>query len=124
MVLCHELSEDEYLSNGKATVDIERKFYGLWTFAQALVVKAAEIVTERLQPYNPVLADAMKKQHQEILTTENIAPTDMTDVVSRIVSYLQTSLQQMIAINRKAKELWELEGQALRVSRNLNANKL
>ncbi len=124
MVLCHELSEDEYLPHGKPTVDIERKFYGLWTFDQNLVAKAAEILTERCRPYNPALADTIQKQHQEILKTEGVAPTDMSDVVSRIVSYLQTTQEQMIAINRQTRELWELEGQALRVSRNLNANKL
>ncbi|MDJ0556419.1 MAG: DICT sensory domain-containing protein [Microcoleaceae cyanobacterium MO_207.B10] len=124
MVLCHELSEDEYIVQGKPTVDTERKFYGLWTFDKTLVAKAAEILTERFRPYEPALADTIQKQHQQILTTEGIALTDMTDVVSRVVSYLQTSQQQMIAMNRQARELWELEGQALRVSRNLNANKL
>lgn len=124
MVLCHELSEDEYLPHGKPTVDIERKFYGLWTFDQTLVAKAAEILIERFRPYDPALADTIYKQYQEILTTEGIPPTDMTDVVSRVVSYLQTTQQQMIAMNRQSRELWELEGQALRVSRNLNANKL
>ncbi|MGK7919071.1 MAG: HD domain-containing phosphohydrolase [Trichodesmium sp.] len=124
MVLCHELSEDEYLPYGKPDVDIERKFYGLWTFDQNLVAKAAEILTERCRPYDPALADSIQKQHQEVITTEGIPDTDMTNVVSRIVSYLQTSQQQMIAINRQTRELWELEGQALRVSRNLNANKL
>jgi len=124
MVLCHELSEDEYLPHGKPTVDIERKFYGLWTFDETLVAKAAEILVERCRPYNPTLADTIQKQHQEIVTTEGVPPTDMTNVVSRIVSYLQTSQQQMIVMNRQTRELWELEGQALRVSRNLNANKL
>ena len=124
MVLCHELSEDEYLPSGKPTVDMERKFYGLWTFDETLVAKAAEILVERCRPYNPALADTIQKQHQEIVTTEEIPPTDMTNVVSRIVSYLQTSQQQMIAINKQTRELWELEGQALQVSRNINANKL
>ncbi|MEB3340677.1 DICT sensory domain-containing protein [Okeania sp.] len=124
MVLCHELSDDEYLPHGKPTVDIERKFYGLWTFEHDLVEKAAKILTERCRPYDPALADAIQKQHQEIIKAEGVAPTDMSDVVSRIVSYLQTTQEQMIAINRQTRELWELEGQALRVSRNLNANKL
>ncbi|MEM1169383.1 MAG: HD domain-containing phosphohydrolase [Cyanobacteria bacterium P01_H01_bin.35] len=124
MVLCHELSEDEYLPHGKPTIDIERKFYGLWTFDRNLVAKAAEILTERCRPYNPELADTIQKQHQAILKTKGMPPTDMSDVVSRIVSYLQTTQEQMIAINRQTRELWELEGQALRVSRNLNANKL
>ena len=124
MVLCHELSEDEYLPNCKPTVDIERKFYGLWTFDETLVAKAAEILVERCRPYNPELADTIQKQHQEIIETKGIAPTDMSGVVSRIVSYLQKTQEQMIAINRQTRELWELEDQALRVTHNLNTNKL
>lgn len=124
MVLCHELSDDEYLPEGKPEVDMERKFYGLWTFDQTLVPKAAEILIERMRPYNPQLADRLLQLHQEILTTEGPPLADMSGVVSRIVTYLQTSQQQLVAINRQTRELWELEGQAIKVSRNLNANKL
>ena len=124
MVLCYELSQDEYLTDGKPTADIERKFYGLWTFDETLVAKAAEIIVERCRPYNPALVDTIQKQYQEIVTTKETPPIDMTNVVSRIVSYLQTSQEQIIAMNKQTRELWELEGQALRVSRNINANKL
>ncbi len=123
-LLCHELSEDEYLPEGKPDVDIERKFYGLWTFDRQVVAKSAEILIERLRPYDPTLADQLRQKHQEILNTEAIAPADLSGVVSRIVTYLQSSQQQMIAVNRQTRELWELEGKALRFSRNLNANKL
>lgn len=124
MVLCHELSDDEYLPEGKPIVDIERKFYGLWNFDENLVAKSAEILIERMRPYNPSLADSLQQQHQQILSAKEAPQTDMSGVVSRIVTYLQTSQQQLIALNRQTRELWELEGQALRVSRNLNANKL
>src|SRR6185436_3720149 len=59
-----------------------------------------------------------------ILATPGPALADMSGVVNRIVNYLQSSQQQLVAVNRQSRELWELEGQALRVSRNLNANKL
>ncbi len=124
MVLCHELSEEEYLPEGKPTADIERKFYGLWNFDENLVAKSAEILIERMRPLNPTLADTLQEQHREILNATEIQQVDMSGVVSRIVTYLQTSQQQLIALNRQTRELWELEGQALRVSRNLNANKL
>ena len=124
MVLCHELSEDEYLPEGKPSADIERKFYGLWNFDESLVAKSAEILIERMRPYNPTLADSLLQQHREILNAKETPQTDMSGVVSRIVTYLQTSQQQLISLNRQTRELWELEGQALRVSRNLNANKL
>lgn len=123
-LLCHELSEAEYLPEGKPDVDMERKFYGLWTFDPQVVSKSADILIERFRPYNAGLADRLRQKHQEILDTEAIAPADLSGVVSRIVTYLQSSQQQMIAVNRQTRELWELEGKALRVSRNLNANKL
>lgn len=123
-LLCHELSADEYLPEGKPGADIERKFYGLWTFDRQVVAKSAEILIERLRPYAPTLADQLRQKHQEILSREAIAPADLSGVVARIVTYLQSSQQQMIAMHRQTRELWELEGKALRFSRNLNANKL
>ncbi len=124
MVLCHELREDEYPVNAKPTTDTERKFYGLWTFDQALVRKSAEILIERFRPYNSTLADQLHQQHQEIIGTSCLKVPDLTGVVSRIVTYLQSSQQELITVNRQTRELWELEGQAKRVSRNISANKL
>ena len=124
MVLCRELSHKEYLPEGKPEVDTERKFYGLWSFDQALVSAAAEIFIKQTQIYNPALADKLLDIHQEILATKGPPLADISGVVTRIVTYLQSSQQQMVSINRQTRDLWELEGQALRVSRNLNANKL
>ncbi|WP_413162876.1 HD domain-containing phosphohydrolase [Capilliphycus salinus ALCB114379] len=124
MVLCYELSEEEYLPQGLPSVDTERKFYGLWTFDSNLVRKSAEILIERIQPYNPELANQLQQQHQQIIGTTSTTIPDLSGVVSRIVTYLQTSQQELITINRQARELRELEGQAKRVSRNINANKL
>ena len=124
MVLCRELSDEEYLPEGKPEVDTERKFYGLWSFDQSLVSAAAEIFIEQTRHYNPPLADSLLEIHHEILATVGPPLADISGVVTRIVTYLQTSQQQMVAINRQSRDLWELEGQALRVSRNLNANKL
>lgn len=124
MVLCHELSEDEYRPHGKPSVDSERKFYGLWTFDRALVCKAAEILIDRLSPYDPELCDRLLGQYQAIVATPSKVVPDLSGVVSRIVTYLQSSQQELIAVNRQTRELWELEGQAKRVSRNISANKL
>ncbi len=124
MLLCHELSDDAYLPDCQPEVDAERKFYGLWTFDQNIVPKAAEILIERIRPYNAALADRLHAMQTEILNTVGPPLADMSGVVSRILNYLQTSQQQLITVNRQNRELWELEGQAKRVSRNLNANKL
>ncbi|MEM9907089.1 MAG: HD domain-containing phosphohydrolase [Cyanobacteria bacterium P01_D01_bin.44] len=124
MVLCHELSEDEYRADSSPTVDVERKFYGLWTFERSLVEKAAEILIERMRPYNAELADQLQRRHQAIQDHVSPVPTDLSGVVSRIVNYLQSSQQQLVTVSRQSRELWELEGQASRLSRNLAANKL
>ncbi|MEB3281894.1 MAG: HD domain-containing phosphohydrolase [Lyngbya sp.] len=124
MVLCYELSEEEYLPQGLPSVDTERKFYGLWTFDSNLVRKSAEILIQRMAPYNGELANQLQQQHQEIIGTSSTTIPDLSGVVSRIVTYLQTSQQELITINRQTRELRELEGQAKRVSRNINANKL
>ena len=124
MVLCHELMLEEYPAHSQPTIDTERKFYGLWTFDQKLVRKAAEILIERFRPYNPELADNLLAKHQQIVATPYHQVPDLTSVVSRIVSYLQSSQQELITVNRQTRELWELEGQAKRVSRNISGNKL
>ena len=124
MVLCHELSTEDYHADSKPTTDVERKFYGLWTFERSLVEKTAEILIQRLRPYNEPLAKQLLQQHQQIRTELNPIPADLSGVVSRIVNYLQSSQQQIVTVNRQTRELRELEGQALRLNRNLSANKL
>jgi DICT domain-containing protein len=124
MVLCHELSPEEYSADTQPQGDSERKFYGLWTFDRALVERSAAILIERMRPYNNSLGDRLVQLQQQIATTPSNRPVDLTGVVSRIVTYLQTSQQQLITINRQTRELSELEGQALRINRNLAANKL
>ena len=124
MVLCHELSPDDYRADSQPERDVERKFYGLWTFDRPLVAKAAEILIERLRPYNAALADTLVRQQQEIESALSTAPADLSGVVNRIVTYLQSSQAQLVAVSRQTRELWELEGQAQRLNRNLTANKL
>ncbi|MEO1591759.1 MAG: HD domain-containing phosphohydrolase [Cyanobacteria bacterium J06632_22] len=124
MVLCHELSQDDYRADSLPSNDIERKFYGMWTFDRGLVERAAEILIERMRPYNPDLADQLIDRHSAIQQHVSSTPADLSDVVTRIVNYLQSSQQQLVTVSRQSRELWELEGQAMRLSRNLTANKL
>jgi DICT domain-containing protein len=125
MLLCHELSPEEYHAHGRPTGDIERKFYGLWTFDRTLVTKAATILIQEISPYNAPLAEELATIQQEIETNSiTTKPADLTAVVSRIITYLQTSQQQLITVNRQARELVELEGQARKLNRNLTASKL
>ncbi|ACK65989.1 putative sensor protein [Rippkaea orientalis PCC 8801] len=124
MVLCHELSPEEYRAESQPQVDTERKFYGLWTFDRTLVEKTATILIERMRPYNPELADELGQKQAQIAANPSDLPVDLTGVVSRIVTYLQTSQQQLVTVNRQTRELVDLEGQARRLNRNLAASKL
>ncbi len=124
MVLCHELSPEEYQADTQPRSDVERKFYGLWTFDRVAVEAAAAILVERMRPYDAALADRLTALQQQMSTTPDSIPIDLTSVVSRIVNYLQDSQEHLITASRQAQELWELEGHALRVNRNMTANKL
>ncbi len=125
MVLCHELSPEEYKADSQPQTDTERKFYGLWTFDRDLVQRAATILIERMKPYNPRLCENLHSLQSEITANiVNTQPIDLTGVVSRVVTYLQMSQQQLVTVTRQSRELVELEGQALRLNKNLAANKL
>ncbi|MEL4896574.1 HD domain-containing phosphohydrolase [Crocosphaera sp. Alani8] len=124
MVLCRELSPEEYRADTQPQTDTERKFYGLWTFDRLPVEEAAKILIKNVRTYNPELADRLTQMQEKVASSPNSVPIDLTGVVSRIVTYLQTSQQQLVTINRQNKELVELEGQALKLNRNLAASKL
>ncbi len=51
MVLCQELSEADYGTAGIPATDLERKFYGFWTFEPALVQETIEIAIAHIQTY-------------------------------------------------------------------------
>ena len=124
MVLCQELAPADYRAEGRPETDTERKFYGLWTFDRALVSTTAQILIQHLGHYDAALADRLHQMQADMEAHLSPTPADLTGVITRIVSYLQTSQQQLVTVNRQARELWELEGRALRLNRNLAANKL
>lgn len=92
MVLCQELSKADYGTAGIPATDLERKFYGFWTFEPALVQETIEIAIAHIQTYNPELAQKLTNQVNEIAAA---APTteqdDLGSIVSRVVDYLHTS---------------------------------
>jgi len=124
MVLCHELDDEEYRGGSQPDVDIERKFYGLWTFERELVARSAQILIDRMRPYDEPLAERLTAHYEAVVNATEAKTADLSGVVSRIVNYLQSSQQQLVTVSRQARELWELEGQAQRLNRNLTANKL
>jgi len=55
VVLCQELSAADYGAGGQPAADLERKFYGLWTFEPALVQETVELAIAHIGRYNPEL---------------------------------------------------------------------
>ena len=91
MVLCQELSDADY-GNNKPTEDLERKFYGFWTFEPELVRETVELAIEHMANYNSDLAKSMKAK-VERMTAESATRQrdDLDAVVSQVVRYLQDS---------------------------------
>ncbi|MEM9923079.1 MAG: DICT sensory domain-containing protein [Cyanobacteria bacterium P01_D01_bin.50] len=88
MVICQELSSADYGSSGQPESDLERKFYGLWTFEPDLVRETARIAINHIESYNPQLAKKLHEYEQEI--KPNAATSEeLATVVSRVVDYLQ-----------------------------------
>ncbi|MDB9374483.1 DICT sensory domain-containing protein [Nodularia sphaerocarpa] len=96
MVLCQELSEADYGVDGIPASDVERKFYGLWTFEPELVQETAELAIAHIQKYNPELAQKLCN-HKNAIKSSIATSEHLSAVVSRVVDYLQTG-QNNIAI--------------------------
>ncbi len=91
MVLCQELSEADYGKLGKPIEDLDRKFYGFWTFEANLVQETIELTIDQIAKYNPALAHQLTTQVQQIASTQTTERDDLGAIVSRVVDYLQTS---------------------------------
>lgn len=89
MVLCQELSEADYGVQGRPTQDLERKFYGFWTFEASLVQETVELAIAHLQRYNPALAAKLTAQVDAIAAAQPEQRDNLGSIVSRVVDYLQ-----------------------------------
>lgn len=98
MVLCQELSEADYGSQGKPTADLERKFYGFWTFEPGLVQETVELAIAHISKYNPEQAHKLKSHVEAIAeATSSATPDDLNRIVSKVVDYLQISQKDVIS---------------------------
>lgn len=88
MVLCQELSDADYGQAGPPKNDLERKFYGFWTFEANLVQEAIELAIAHLRPYNPALADQLASQVEAISASQTVERDDLGPIVARVVDYL------------------------------------
>lgn len=98
MVLCQELSEADYGVAGLPKHDLERKFYGFWTFEPDLVLETAELAIDHVARYDSELHQRLTAQIQEIVAQSQAATVNplpatehLEEIVSRVVDYLQTS---------------------------------
>ncbi len=89
MVICQELSIADYGSAGVPASDLERKFYGLWTFEPELVQETVEIAIAHIKQYNPPLAKKLT-DHKQVIIPSIPRSQNLGAVVSRVVDYLQT----------------------------------
>lgn len=88
MVLCQELSDADYGQSGPPTTDLERKFYGFWTFEANLVQEAIDLAIAHLRPYNPALAEQLSSQVEAITAGQTVERDDLGPIVARVVDYL------------------------------------
>jgi DICT domain-containing protein len=96
MVLCQELTPEDYGKQGIPTVDLERKFYGFWTFEASLVQETVELAVAHVQSYEPALAERLRSQVEQIAA----APGDRDEIytaVSQVVNYLQVGQTDLSA---------------------------
>ncbi|MCU0523204.1 MAG: metal-dependent phosphohydrolase [Elainella sp. Prado103] len=101
MVLCQELSEADYAVAGVPQADLERKFYGFWTFEPNLVLETVDLAIEHIGQYDPALQSQLIMQRQAIVDRMTVEATAMpaaehlSEVVERVVDYLQTRQQDL-----------------------------
>ena len=91
MVLCQELSPQDY-GDRQPQEDLERKFYGFWTFEPELVRETVELAIDHMEKYDSDLAK-MTAAKVARMTAESATRQrdDLDAVVSQVIKYLQNS---------------------------------
>jgi len=112
MVICQELSDGDYGMQGLPTSDLERKFYGMWTFEPDLVLKTTELGIAHIENYNQELARKLNS-HKQIIETQMASSEEVEVIVSRVIEYLQSSENTVTSATGKNS-----------LSRNLVSNEL
>lgn len=96
MVLCQELSSTDYGVKGQPENDLERKFYGFWTFEPELVQETMELAIAHIGHYNPQLQQVLTAQIQKISANFGKKQRDdISVIVSRVIDYLQHSQEDI-----------------------------
>lgn len=92
MVLCQELAPEDYGPAGVPSDDLERKFYGFWTFSDELVQEAIAITLNHLAQYDPALQARLQTLVADIAAARLHTPPDNRGAIAaQVVDYLQIS---------------------------------
>ena len=89
MVLCQELTDEEYGPNGRPENDLERKFYGFWTFDPTLVNETIAITADHIGRYAPAVQADLEQRLSNIDAEAATKTDEVGNVVMRVVEYLQ-----------------------------------
>jgi DICT domain-containing protein len=89
MVLCQELTDEEYGPKGPPENDLERKFYGFWTFDPALVSETIAIAADHIGRYDPAVQADLEARLSNIDAAAATKTNEVGNVVMRVVDYLQ-----------------------------------
>ncbi|NET04984.1 MAG: metal-dependent phosphohydrolase [Symploca sp. SIO2B6] len=123
MVLCQELSDADYGTQGLPANDRERKFYGFWTFEAELVQEAVELAIAHIGGYNQNLQATLTEQVNKITANFGTKPRDdIGKVVRRVVGYLQTGQENLSELRQSREQLLPTQEQAL--DNNLISNEM
>ncbi len=92
MVLCQELSPQDYGPQGMPAEDRERKFYGFWTFEANLVQETVDLAIDHIGRYSPELQAQLRTHLLTVVeASQQASQDDMGAVVARVIDYLQHS---------------------------------
>ncbi|MGB7087874.1 MAG: DICT sensory domain-containing protein [Phormidesmis sp.] len=95
MVLCQELTDEEYGPNGPPENDLERKFYGFWTFDPTLVRETVAITADHVGRYAPEVQADLETRLANIDAEAATKTGEVGNVVMRVVEYLQGGDRQI-----------------------------
>jgi DICT domain-containing protein len=96
MVLCQELSEEDYGIIGRPESDLERKFYGFWTFEPNLIQETVDLAIAHIGNYNPDVQKQLQSQVEAIANEwEDYQRDDLSSVVLKVIDYLNDTQQHL-----------------------------
>jgi DICT domain-containing protein len=99
MVLCQELSAADYGASGIPEDDLQRKFYGFWTFESDLVHRVMELLVEHIGQTNASLQQQLTVQIQGIRAERIRSPQfPLETVVAQVVNRLHDRHQDLEGI--------------------------